>query len=148
PSVIQRFGDVKKLITQTLDPMLSAYFRDIAHKKTMLELLHQRDEIQAEARQELSQKFRAFDIECVDVLIGKPAHLEGDDKIETLLEQLRQRQLSSEQMETFERRKAAAQKLQDLKAAEAQADMQTALTNAQVQARIAENQGEADLARA
>ena len=36
PSVIQRFGDVKKLITQTLDPMLSAYFRDVAHKKTML----------------------------------------------------------------------------------------------------------------
>ena len=39
PSVIQRFGDVKKLITQTLDPMLSAFFRDIAHTKTMLELL-------------------------------------------------------------------------------------------------------------
>ena len=44
PSVIQRFGDVKKLITQTLDPMLSAYFRDVAHKKTMLELLHERDD--------------------------------------------------------------------------------------------------------
>ncbi|HEV3384407.1 MAG TPA: SPFH domain-containing protein [Gemmata sp.] len=43
PSVIQRFGDVKKLITQTLDPMLSAFFRDIAHKKTMLQLLHERD---------------------------------------------------------------------------------------------------------
>ena len=50
PSVIQRFGDVKKLITQTLDPMLSAYFRDIAHTKTMLGLLHERDEIQQEAR--------------------------------------------------------------------------------------------------
>ena len=50
PSVIQRFGDVKRLITQTLDPMLSAYFRDIAHKKTMLELLHERDLIQEEAR--------------------------------------------------------------------------------------------------
>ncbi len=148
PSVIQRFGDVKKLITQTLDPMLSAYFRDIAHTKTMLGLLHERDEIQQEARDELQQKFRAFDIECVDVLIGKPAHVEGDDKIETLLEQLRQRQLSTEQLETFERRKAAAKKLQELNAAEAQADMQTALTNAQVQARIAENQGEADLARA
>lgn len=24
PSVVQRFGDIKKLITQTLDPMLSA----------------------------------------------------------------------------------------------------------------------------
>ena len=50
PSVIQRFGDVKKLITQTLDPMLSAFFRDIAHKQTMLELLQHRDEIQVEAR--------------------------------------------------------------------------------------------------
>ena len=47
PSVIQRFGDVKKLITQTLDPMLSAYFRDVAHKRTMLELLQDRDSISA-----------------------------------------------------------------------------------------------------
>ena len=56
PNVIQRFGDVKKLITQTLDPLLSAYFRDIAHKKTMLELLHDRDLIQAESREELRRK--------------------------------------------------------------------------------------------
>ena len=89
PSVIQRFGDVKKLITQTLDPMLSAYFRDVAHKKTMLELLHERDAIQAEAREELRRKFREFDIECVDVLIGKPDTAEAGGKIETLLEQLR-----------------------------------------------------------
>jgi uncharacterized membrane protein YqiK len=148
PSVIQRFGDVKKLITQTIDPMLSAYFRDIAHTKTMLGLLHERDEIQEEARDELRNKFRLFDIECVDVLIGKPTHVEGDDKIETLLEQLRQRQLSNEQLETFERRKEAAKKLQELKAAEAQADMQTSLTNAEVNARIADRQGEAELARA
>src|SRR5439155_26944477 len=52
PSVIQRFGDIKKLITQTLDPMLSAYFRDVAHKKPMLALLHERDSIQAESREE------------------------------------------------------------------------------------------------
>ncbi len=147
PSVIQRFGDVKKLITQTIDPMLSAFFRDVAHKKTMLGLLHERDLIQQEAREALRDKFRAFDIECVDVLIGKPTSVHGDDKIETLLEQLRQRQLSSEQLETFERRKIAAEKLQELKAAEAQAEMQTALTNAEVQARIASSQGEAELAR-
>jgi uncharacterized membrane protein YqiK len=148
PSVIQRFGDVKKLITQTIDPMLSAFFRDVAHTKTMLGLLHERDQIQKEARAELREKFRAFDIECVDVLIGKPVHAPGDDKIETLLEQLRQRQLSCEQLETFERRKLAAQKLQELNAAEAQADRQTALTNAEVQARIADSEGEAILARA
>ena len=109
PSVIQRFGDVKKLITQTLDPLLSAYFRDVAHKKTMLELLHQRDEIQRESRDELRRKFRDFDIECVDVLIGKPDTEERDGKIETLLEQLRQRQLAREQIETYDRQQAAAE---------------------------------------
>src|SRR5213075_3474763 len=70
PNVIQRFGDVKKLITQTLDPMLSAFFRDVAHHKAMLELLQHRDEIQVEARKELQRRFFEFDIECVDVLIG------------------------------------------------------------------------------
>ena len=69
--------------------MLSAYFRDMAHKKTMLELLHERDAIQGEAREELRRKFREFDIECVDVLIGKPDTAEAGGKIETLLEQLR-----------------------------------------------------------
>jgi uncharacterized membrane protein YqiK len=148
PSVIQRFGDVKKLITQTLDPMLSAYFRDIAHKKTMLELLQQRDAIQSEARSELRRKFSDFDIECVDVLIGKPETAEAGGKIETLLEQLRIRQLSIEQIETYERQRAAAEKLRTLNDAQAIANMQTNLTNSSVQVQIAENQGEADLARA
>jgi predicted Zn finger-like uncharacterized protein len=148
PGVIQRFGDVKKLITQTLDPMLSAYFRDVAHKKTMLELLHLRDEIQQESREELRRKFRDFDIECVDVLIGKPDTAEAGGKIETLLEQLRMRQLSIEQLETYERQKTASEKLRTLNEAQAQANMQTQLTNARVQAQIAESQGEADLARA
>jgi uncharacterized membrane protein YqiK len=148
PSVIQRFGDVKKLITQTLDPMLSAYFRDVAHKKTMLELLHLRDEIQNEAREELRRKFREFDIECVDVLIGKPDTAEAGGKIEQLLEQLRLRQLSIEQLETYERQRAAAEKLRSLNEAQAHAAMQTQLTNSVVQIQIASSQGEADLARA
>jgi uncharacterized membrane protein YqiK len=150
PSVIQRFGDVKKLITQTLDPMLSAYFRDVAHKRTMLALLQDRDSIQHEARDELRRKFGDFDIECVDVLIGKPdtAEAGGSGKIETLLEQLRLRQLSIEQVETFGRQVTAAEKLKNLNEAQAVAEMQKQLTNSLVQVQIAENEGEAALARA
>ena len=148
PGVIQRFGDVKKLITQTLDPMLSAYFRDVAHKRTMLALLHERDSIQLEGREELSRRFSEFDIECVDVLIGKPDTAEAGGKIETLLEQLRLRQLSQEQMETFEHQRAAEIKQQSLNEAKAQAAMQAKLTQSLVQVRIAENEGEAALARA
>ena len=148
PSVIQRFGDVQRLITQTLDPMLSAYFRDVAHKKTMLELLHDRDLIQAEARNELHAKFHEFDIECVAVLIGKPETGKDSGKIETLLDQLRERQLSVEQLETFERKRVASEKMRLLAEAQALATMQTQLTNARVEAQIAEQQGEADLFRA
>ena len=148
PSVIQRFGDVQRLITQTLDPMLSAYFRDVAHKKTMLELLHDRDLIQAEARKELHDKFHEFDIECVAVLIGKPETGKDSGKIETLLDQLRERQLSVEQLETFERKRVASEKMRLLAEAQALATMQTQLTNARVEAQIAEQQGEADLFRA
>src|SRR4029434_8818855 len=138
PSVIQRFGDVKKLITQTLDPMLSAYFRDTAHKKTMLELLHDRDAMRNEARKELQAKFREFDIECVDVLIGKPDTAESGGKIETLLEQLLRGVLAIEQIETFGHQVAAAEKLKSLNEAQAQAQMQTTLSNSLVQVRIAE----------
>jgi uncharacterized membrane protein YqiK len=148
PSVIQRFGDVKKLITQTLDPMLSAYFRDVAHKRTMLELLQERDSIQHESSQELGRKFHNFDIECVDVLIGKPDTAEAGGKIETLLEQLRLRQLSLEQVETYAKQVTASEKLRALNEAQATAAMQTKLTNSLVQVQIVENEAEAQLAKA
>ena len=47
PLVIQRFGDVKKLVEQTLDPMVSAYFKNIGQTKTLIELLQERSDIQA-----------------------------------------------------------------------------------------------------
>lgn len=148
PSVIQRFGDVKQLITQTLDPLLSAHFRDVAHKKSMLQLIHDRDDIQRQAREELQRKFRHFDIECVDVLIGRPESRAGDTKIESLLEQLRQRQFAIEQVETFQKQQEAAVRQRSFNEAQAQAQLQAELTKSQVQIRISENTGEADLARA
>lgn len=148
PSVIQRFGDVKQLITQTLDPLLSAYFRDVAHGKTMLELVHSRDEIQKQAREELKRKFELFDIQCVDVLIGKPDSTSPDGKIENLLEQLRLRQLSVEQMETFAKQEQAALRRQSLEEANAKAAMQPELSQSKVKIEIAANDASADLQRA
>ncbi|MEJ7637484.1 MAG: SPFH domain-containing protein [Singulisphaera sp.] len=133
PNVIQRFGDVKKLITQTLDPMLSAYFRDVAHKQTMLQLLQERDDIQRKALAELRGRFHEFDIECVDVLIGKPDTAEAGGKIETLLEQLRIRQLSIEQIVTYEHQRAAAEKLQTLNDAQAAAEAKLTASRVQVE---------------
>jgi uncharacterized membrane protein YqiK len=130
PNVIQRFGDVKQLITQTLDPMLSAYFRDVAHRRSMLELIHERDLIQKDAREELKRKFLAFDIECVDVLIGKPETASADGKIETLLDQ-----------------QEAAAKRQELNDAQAKADMQAELSQSKVRIDVVTNDAEANLSK-
>ena len=72
PSVVQRFGDVKRLITQTLDPILTAYFRDVAQTSHMLDLLTKREEIQKRATEELGERFKRYDINVVAVLIGRP----------------------------------------------------------------------------
>ena len=105
----------------------------------MLELFQHRDVIQQESREELRRKFREFDMECVDVLIGKPDTAEAGGKIETLLEQLRIRQLSIEQIETYERQRASSEKQRELNEAQANAQMQTQLTNSLVQVQTVEN---------
>jgi hypothetical protein len=114
----------------------------------MLELVHDRDDIQAQARMELSLKFEQFDIQCVDVLIGKPESQGDDGKIENLLEQLRLLQLSLEQIETYGKQEVAAGKKQTLNDANAKAEMQAQLTHSAIQISIQTNEAEAALARA
>src|SRR4029079_14751685 len=79
---------------------------------------------------------------------GKPDTQEDGGKIETLLEQLRQRQLSLEQVEKFQRQRLAADEQRKLNEAQATAQRQTELTGSKVQIEIARNQADADLERA
>ena len=133
--------------------MLSAYFRDVALKRTMLELLPvpcDSDPARGQHRAG-KRKFGNFDIECVDVLIGKPGGTEqAGGKIETLLEQLRLRQLSLEQVETYTKQVSAAQTLRTLNGGPGPGHYAPACSssNSLVQIRIAENEAEALLARA
>jgi uncharacterized membrane protein YqiK len=153
PRVVQRFGDVKRLISQTLDPIISAYFRDVAQSTQMLDLLTHREEIQNRATSELGRRFREYDITCVAVLIGRPesqldaAH-KGQDPIQSLFDQLRQRRLANEQVETYARQQEAAVKQRELNEARATADKQTELTQTHVDIAISANRGEAQLAEA
>ncbi len=151
PSVIQRFGDVKRLISQTLDPILSSYFRDVAQSTNMLDLLTKREEIQARATSELGRRFQAYDINCIAVLIGRPHATVaegGEDPIGTLFEQLRFRRLAEEQIQTFARQEEAAAKLRELNDASAAAAKQTELTQTRIEIEISGNRGEAQLAEA
>ncbi len=151
PRVVQRFGDVRRLITQTLDPILTAYFRDVAQASCMLDLLTHREEIQRRATEQLGLRFQEFDINCVAVLIGRPESAVkngAEDPIDRLFDQLRQRRLAEEQKETFAKQQEAAAQLKALNHAKAQADNQTHLTDTSIEVEIAANRGAAQLAEA
>ncbi|HXI83411.1 MAG TPA: SPFH domain-containing protein [Verrucomicrobiae bacterium] len=151
PSVVQRFGDVKRLISQTLDPILTAYFRDVAQSSSMLDLLTHREEIQKRATEELGRRFKDYDINCVAVLIGRPESQVAAgqvDPIERLFDQLRQRRLAEEQKATFSKQEEAAARLMALNEAQAAAAKQTELTQTHIDVEVAANKGEAQLAEA
>lgn len=148
PLVIQRFGDIKMLVNQTLDPMVSAYFKNIGQTKTLIELIQQRNEIQQQSSVDMKAKFGHYNLELEEVLIGTPRSAPNDDKIEQILMQLRDRQVAYEKLETFEKQRTAAEKERELKEALAIAEQQTMLTQSEINIKVQENEGRAQLQRA
>ena len=108
PLVIQRFGDIKKLVEQTLDPMVSAYFKNVGQTRTLIQLLQERSAIQQQSSLEMKEKFEHYNLELEEVLIGTPSSPEGDTQIETILNQLRSRQVAAEQVETYGQQEKAS----------------------------------------
>jgi uncharacterized membrane protein YqiK len=148
PLVVQRFGDIKKLVEQTLDPMVSAYFKNIAQTRTLIQLLQERAEIQRTSGEEMKSKFAQYNLELQEVLIGTPGiGAKSGDQIEKILIQLRQRQIADEQVGTYERQAIAAQKERELREMEARAKQQTGITESELSIKMQENHGRANLAR-
>jgi len=143
PLVIQRFGDVKRLVEQTLDPMVTAYFKNIAQTRTLIQLIHDRSSIQQVACEEMRDKFGQYNLELLEVLIGTPASPPGDARIEDILTQLRARQIAQEQLETYARQEQAAIKERELREAESKASRQHEITESELAIAIQGNQGRA-----
>ncbi len=147
PLVIQRFGDIKRLVEQTLDPMVAAYFKNIGQTRTLIQLLQERSDIQKIASEEMKIKFQHYNLELEEVLIGTPSSPEEDIQIESILTQLRSRQIASEQIETYDRQEKAAVKERELREAESRSQMQTGMTQAELNIEIQSSQGKADYQR-
>lgn len=147
PLVVQRFGDIKKLVEQTLDPMVAAYFKNVAQNRTLIQLLQDRSAIQDQAGREMREKFAYYNLALDEVLIGTPKSAGGTGKLEQILEQLRARQVAQEQIETFAQQERAAKQERELRQAEALALQQTKLTESEVAITVQSNQGKAEYQR-
>ena len=148
PLVIQRFGDIRRLVEQTLDPMVSAFFKNIGQMRTLIQLIQDRSNIQIMASADMKEKFVHYNLELEEVLIGTPRSSEGDKKIEEILVQLRARQIAEEQVQTYNQQEKAAAQERSLREAEARARQQQMLTESEVSITVQGNQGKADYQRA
>lgn len=149
PLVVQRFGDVKRLVEQTLDPMVSAYFKNTGQTKTVIELLQERSDIQKRASDEMREKFAAYNLDLQEVLIGTPraSEVAGRSGIEQILEQLRNRQIAVEKVETYKLQEAAAAQERTLREKQALAEQQANITASSLAIQLRENEGKARLAQ-
>src|SRR5690349_7735306 len=148
PLVIQRFGDIKRLVEQTLDPMVSAYFKNVGQTRTLIQLIQDRSDIQRVALEQMKEKFSQYNLELQEVLIGTPTSGADGGPIEQILIQLRSRQIATEQVETYNRQQMAAVKERELREAEARAKQQTNITESELSIVVQANNGKADVARA
>jgi uncharacterized membrane protein YqiK len=146
PRVIQQFASVKLLVEQTLDPMVSAYFKDAAQNENLLELIGNRAELQQSAKAQMKLRFLDYDLDLQEVMLGTPRPQDGDMHIATVLDQLRVRQVAREKLETYKSQQTAAEQEFELRAAESKAANQGRKTQSEIDINIAENNGRAMLA--
>ena len=98
PRVISRVGSMQNLVDHVLQPTVGNYFRNSAQQVTVLEFLSNRSERQREAFANIKVAVEAYDVECIDTLIGDivpPAELmktQTDRKIAEEMERTYQAQ--------------------------------------------------------
>jgi uncharacterized membrane protein YqiK len=143
PWVIQRFGDINMLVNQSLDPLVSAYFKDVAQTKTLIELIQERSAIRERAVEEMRDKFEKYNLQLEEVLIGTPKSPVEDVQIENILTQLRERQIAEEKKVTYQKQQEAAESEKSLREAQATAEQQSFLTKSKIQIDIERNSGAA-----
>lgn len=147
PYVIQQFADLQLMVDQTLDTIVSSWFRDAVQGLKMLQFISQRSELQGRAVAEIGAKLQRYRLSLQQIMLGTP-HSDGKDggKIQGLFTQLTERELAAEQKATFEARKLTAETERGYNEAKAVAENQQNLTASKISIEVAQNKGAATLA--
>jgi uncharacterized membrane protein YqiK len=137
PRVISRVGSMQNLVDHVLQPTVANYFRNSAQEVSVLEFLSARSERQRQAYEAIRDAIEAYDVECLDTLIGDivpPAELM---KTQT------DRKIAEELQRTYEAQRESQTKRQDLERETAIANMQGEVVRSEQEVRIAERRAAA-----
>ncbi len=132
PKVIARFGTVGNLVTQVLEPTIGNYFRNAAQKSDVIQFLMERSTRQSEAREAISGALKDYNVGAVDTLIGDIT------PPEQLMKTLTDRKIAQQEQITFETQRLAQVTRKELAEAQAQADTQPRVVEANRKVEIAE----------
>jgi len=143
PRVISRVGSMQNLVDHVLQPTVGNYFRNSAQQVTVLEFLSARSDRQKEAFENIKKAVEAYDVECIDTLIGDivpPAELM---KTQT------DRKIAAELERTYDAQREAQVKRQALERETAVANLQNEVVRSEQMVRIAQQNalGAAESAR-
>jgi len=125
---------MQNLVDHVLQPTVGNYFRNSAQEVTVLEFLSARSERQAQAKAAIGHAVEAYDVECIDTLIGDivpPAELM---KTQT------DRKIADELKRTYDVQREAQVQRQELERETAIANMQAEVVKSEQNVRIAERQ--------
>ncbi len=134
PRVISRVGSMQNLVDHVLQPTVANYFRNSAQEVSVLEFLSARSERQKQAYEAIRSATEAYDVECIDTLIGDivpPAELM---KTQT------DRKIADELKRTYDAQREAQVRRQELERETAIANMQADVVKSEQHVRIAERQ--------
>lgn len=136
PKVIARFGTLRNLISQVLEPTIGNHFRNSVQESEALEFITKRKEMQQNAKTYIANLLSGYNVVGVDTLIG--------DVIppEQLMAPIREKHIAQQNLEKFEVQKKAEIGRKELEKATADANMQGLVIQAQQEVIISERHAE------
>jgi uncharacterized membrane protein YqiK len=132
PRVISRCGSMQNLVDHVLQPTVGNYFRNSAQEVTVLEFLSARSARQRQAFENIRKAIEAYDVECIDTLIGDIAPPEDLMKTQT------DRKIAQELEVTYEVQREAQVKRQALEREMAVANLQAEVVRSEQMVRVAQ----------
>jgi uncharacterized membrane protein YqiK len=123
---------MQNLVDHVLQPTVGNYFRNSAQEVTVLEFLSARSDRQKEAFVNIQKAVEAYDVECIDTLIGDIVPPPELMKTQT------DRKIADELRATYLAQREAEVKRQELERETAVANMQSEVVRAEQTVRIAE----------
>src|SRR5262245_21137366 len=131
PRVISRVGSMQNLVDHVLQPTVGNYFRNSAQEVTVLDFLWARSDRQKEAFENIKRAIEAYDVECIDTLIGDIAPPPDLMKTQT------DRKIAAELERTYDAQREAQVKRQALERETAVANLQGEVVRSEQMVRVA-----------